>query len=151
MGKEDEAPEWCMREMKERYEKRRQDEIKEYGEEEYARRIKAKEAVAKAVNERAAPMVDEARACGFMYFRCGLNTGTSIAIVLQFADGKGKYYERSIGLEKLMRKHLVHPSLPEYCDVSEALHREIRSMDGIEMLWYGMKRKKVRVGGKDVD
>jgi hypothetical protein len=146
MGEEDDVPQWRVRETRERYEKRRQMEMKEYGEDEYARRVKATAAVIDTVCGWVKPLVSEARERGFVYFRCGLKLMPNLAVGLEFADGKGQFYERSIGLERLMRKHLSGPvaTLPEYTDVSNAVHRYVRGLEGIKMLNHGMKAKRVR-------
>jgi len=113
------------------------------GEEEYTRILGARAAAIQALCNRADPLVIEARTRGFVYFRTMRDLGSRPdAIRLQFADGKGSFYERSLGIERIASK----VGLPRawYRELEPALHSYVRSLDGIRMLASGMQIKRVR-------
>jgi hypothetical protein len=148
MAEHDEVSEWRVREAEARYARRRVEEIERYGEDGYKRRRQAIEAVLAAVFEKARPSAEEALSRGFKHFSCDLPLTRGMALSLTFADGKGHFYRRSLGLEKLMRKHLSHPRLPEYCDICNGIRSQIRKLKGIEMMQRGMRIRRVSAKNK---
>jgi hypothetical protein len=67
----------------------------------------------------------------------------SFALRLIFANGTGDFYSRSLGLERLMKKHLSSPRMMEYHDVSNVVHLYVRGINGIKMLEHNMRRNRV--------
>ena len=137
---------WQITEARKRHETRRREEIAKLGEENYRRRQAAKRAVFEELRERLDTLANNAKARGFVYFRARLNLGgpAEITLRLQFADGNGKFYEHSIGLERLIQKHLGTAVLMEYSDIENLVHLYIRNLPGIEMLRRGMQSERVR-------
>jgi hypothetical protein len=123
---------------------RRESELKKYGGEGYQKRQQAKRVVIEAVIERINPFVDEARKRGFVFFQCDLELMPSFALLLYFADGRGHFYSRSIGLERLMNKHVTLPGIMDHHDIKNAIHFYVRGLDGIRMLERSMRRKRIR-------
>ena len=114
------------------------------GEEEYQRRRGARRATIKTLCQRVMPMVEEARKRRFVYFRCSLDTGPGMSIRLQFADGKGAFYERSLSIDKVARDHGLETRLTDAVEINGSLHVYVRGLKGIEMLGPGMTAKRVR-------
>lgn len=145
MAEESPLPEWRIRESRERHEERRRQELASYGEEEYARRSRAKDAVIGVLCERVKSIALDAKKRGFSFFACELNLGTrNMPIRLEFADGEGAYFEKSLGLMREALKQGLKPTLPEASDINAAVHNYVRSIDGIRMLRPGMTRHRVR-------
>jgi hypothetical protein len=119
------------------------EDLARYGEEELERRKQAKRAIADERCQRINPIVDDARRRGFGYFRSLLDLRKD-GIRLQFADGKGTFYERMIGYSKLSNKHNIHLLLHDRSDIENSVHSYVRGMDGIGMLDHGMTATRVR-------
>jgi len=135
---------WQVTEARKRREERKHEEIARYGEEGYARRQEAKQAVLNELKGRLDLFAEGAKKRGFVYFRALLDLHRNISIRLQFADGKGKFYERSVGLERLVTKHLGHALLMDFSDIEGLVHSYVRHIPGIGMLDHGMQVERVR-------
>jgi len=145
MADDEALPDWRVREARQRWEEWRQFELAHYGEEEFARRIEGKKAVPGVLCQRVTPLAEEALRRGFPYFGCELDIGKARAIVLQFADGEGAYYQRSIRIERLMKERLNIPQLPDYYDIKAAVYLHMRKLEGIRMMGRHMRARKVRI------
>jgi hypothetical protein len=100
------------------------------------------------VIERVNPLVDEARRRGFMFVRCDTNRNAmSLPVIVQFADGKGQYYERSLAIAKDAAKHGLRVTLSDAVDVRVAVESYVRSLDGFNGIESRMKRRRVRANG----
>jgi hypothetical protein len=122
---------------------READERRRLGEEGYAKAVAARDIAIQRLRERVDPLVADARRRGFVYFRSLQEIGArSATIRLQFADGKGSFYERRLGIEKLV-KEVGMPSGWKW-RLESAIHSYVRSLDGIGMLDHGMQAKRVR-------
>jgi hypothetical protein len=133
--------------------RQQRDEIEErdrahYGEEEYQRRYTAKVATVRTLYERVNPLVEEARKRRFVYFRCSLDTGPDMSIRLQFADGRGTFYERSLSIGKVARVHGLRVSLIDAVEINGSVHNYVRGLEGIKMLSRGMTARRVRANGE---
>jgi hypothetical protein len=133
-------------------EERRQKELARYGEQVYADRQKAIDAAIDVVVGWIIPLMDEARKLGCGFFRCDLHhalrsTSLGECIRIQFADGRGKYFERCPSLDKTMNRFLTHPSGPEYWDVVSAVHRYVRER-GFGPLSSRMLQQRVKLDKK---
>ena len=114
------------------------------GEKEYARRPRAIDIAIDAACERAKPFVEDALKRGFSYFQSELNTGGGARrIDLEFANGKGQFYRRCLGLMKLMQKHVPRPTLPEYFAVSTGVNRYVVAFEGIRTMESGIRAQRV--------
>ena len=131
-------------------EEHRENQIRQYGEEGYAEREKIKDAVIGEVIELAKPLVDEARNRGFMFVRCDTNrSARSLPVIVQFADGKGQYYERSLAIAKVAGKHELSVTLSDAVDLRVAVENYVRSLDGFKGIESRMKRIRVRAKSKN--
>jgi len=129
-------------------EEHRESQIRQYGEEGYAQREKVKDAVISDVIERVNPLVDEARRRGFTFIRCDTNRNAmSMPVTIQFADGKGQFYERSLPIAKDAAKHGLSVSLSDAVDVRVAVENYLSRLDGFKGIESGMKRRRVRANG----
>jgi len=122
--------------------------IKRFGEDGYEQRQRSKQLVIDALISRVDPLVDEARASGFVFFRSDLRLMPTYAVRLCFADAEGRFYVRSLGLERIVKQHLSSPQLSEFGDIENAIHVHVRRLDGIAMLERDMRRKRVRAPNK---
>jgi hypothetical protein len=90
------------------------------------------------------PLVEEARQRGFVFFDCYLKTSLpTMPVRLQFADGTGSYYEKSLGIHKVAQKHGFSPTLGDATDINATVRSYVRHLDGIRMLDRGMRRRRV--------
>jgi hypothetical protein len=129
-------------------EEHRTNQIERYGEEGYSEREKVKDAVISDVIQRANPLIDEARRRGFVFVRCDTNRDAmSLPVTMQFADGKGQFYERSLPIAKDAAKHGLRVTLSDAVDVRVAVESYVRGLDGFKGIESGMKRRRVRANG----
>jgi DNA-binding FadR family transcriptional regulator len=135
---------WQVTEARKRHEERKHEEIARLGEEGYARRQEAKQAVFNELKTRLDLLAEDAKKRDFVYFRTLLDLHKNTSIRLQFGNGKGKFYERSVGLERLVTKHLRNALLTEYSDIEALVHSYVRNLPGIAMLDHGMQVERVR-------
>jgi hypothetical protein len=67
-----------------------------------------------------------------------------MSIRLQFADGHGAFYERSLSIGKMARAQGLQVRLSDAVEINGSLHIYVRSLEGIQMLSRGMTAKRVR-------
>ena len=109
-----------------------------------AHRQAAKQATLQELQRIVMPSVEEARHRGHVFFDCLLKISVrSMPIKLQFADGQGAYYEKTLGSQKLALKHGFSPTLGDAVDFNAGLRVYIRGLEGIKMLDRGMKGRRV--------
>jgi hypothetical protein len=95
------------------------------------------------LRERLDLLAEEAKKRGFVYFRVDRRSN-GVSIRMQFADGKGKFYERSVGLERLVKEQFGSPFLPVYSDIEDLVRSYVRNLSGIGAADHGMLDERVR-------
>ena len=146
---EDEAPKqsvpgWLV----ELADEHRKNQIQQYGEEGYTQREAVKDVVIAQVIEHAGPLVDEARRRGFTFVRCDTNRDAlSLPVLIQFADGKGQYYQRSLAIAKVAATHGLNVTLSDAVDVRVAVENHLRGLEGFKGIESNMKKKRVPASG----
>jgi hypothetical protein len=102
----------------------------------------AKQAVFDDLRERLDLCAEDAKKRGFVYF-CADLQANDVLIRLRFADGKGKFYERSVGLRLLVRKHFGHAFFPVYSDITNLVHFYVQDLPGMGTPDQGMMMERV--------
>jgi hypothetical protein len=104
----------------------------------------------KELRGRLGPLIDDARKRGFVFFSCALDLSLrSMPIRLRFGDGRGAFYERSLGIMKVAHEHGWGPlTLGDAVDFKVHVQAYVRSLDGIKMLGHNMSRRRVRANPK---
>jgi hypothetical protein len=142
---------WHLRKMAD---ERKQRELEKFGEKGYAERQAGIDRAVDEVITWVTPLMEEARSRDFKYFRCSLDLGraasTAFGIRMQFADGKGNYFERCPGFTKILEKYVGHASIPEHWDVVDAIHSFVRQR-GFGMLESRMCRQRVKLNKRQMD
>lgn len=106
----------------------------------YQERLRIRDAIGSDVFEWIKPMAENARARGFSFFRC--NTDRS-RLQLQFADGKGAYFQRSVSLKRFADKYGISLDWNECPDISSATESCVLGLNGMRSLDHGMTSKRV--------
>ncbi len=88
------------------------------------------------------PMAEDASARGFRYFRCNQDTNR-FQLQLQFADGKGSYFQRSVSLNRFADKYALSLNWDECLRIRSAVESYIRELVGMGMLDHGMTARRV--------
>lgn len=105
----------------------------------YEERLRIRAAIESDVLEQIKPMAENARARGFCFFRC---TEDSDRLQLQFADGEGAYFQRSVSLNRFAAKHRI-PSWHECSRISSAMEHYVEDLYGMRSLDHGMMSRRV--------
>jgi len=122
-----------LREMRDELERKQRTK---YGEEKWALRQDG---------GRAGLLAEDARNRGFVYFSTILDLSSDgCPIRLRFCDGKGDFYERSLGHEKMSRQHKLHTLPNDWTDFKSAVYCHVMDMGGMKMRGRGMGRNRVR-------
>jgi hypothetical protein len=100
------------------------------------------QAVLNELKERLDLYAEDAKKRGFVYFRADLHAN-DVSVRLQFADGKGRFYERSVGLRLLVKKHFGNAFVPVYSDIANLVNFYIRDLPGMGILDHSMLAQRV--------
>jgi len=114
-----------------------------YGEEGFKARQETKRAIGRDLVERIRPVAEAAKLRGFVYFQCRPGPHYD-GLELQFADGKGTYFRRSIRLNRFADKHRISLDWQECFDIASALEHAVKDIFEMGYLDHGMTAKRVR-------
>jgi hypothetical protein len=107
---------------------------------EYQLRLRQNSTLAADLMIQMRPFIEQARRRNFLYFRSLVDYGKRDTLKLQFADGKGSYYVRSVSVAKLAEKHGIDPDM--HLIDGRIYHAMLD--DGFGGLDHGMQVTRVR-------
>ena len=100
-----------------------------------ARRSRAEKAILEDLCTRVLPMVEAARNRGFDSFYCRVNMSIhTYPMKIRFFDGKGNFFDRSLGYAKVASAHGLDPGTVDSVSIQCGLRSYILRVEGMRLV-----------------
>ena len=93
---------------------------------------------------RAVAFASDAYLVGFPFFACDIKSNLRGApIRLQFADGTGDFFERTLRLRMVSIKKGLWLSPEQKIGIMDAVRSRVLNLNGVQSIVHGMKRRRI--------